>query len=146
VESFEDFCAAVPLWGPGAGSTVFFRDVVDACLVQRVQLSGLCYMHGSDVVLHYALCLSTHARRRNGRRVPLNTMVDLNAFILQFFSGEELWNFVFNDAGGNSIALLDTQYNVAEVTALSTNEQKMLLFPTRTIRLTSGFSFSAYRQ
>jgi hypothetical protein len=46
-------------WANSTTSRVFFRDVVPGCEVQRVQKSGLCYMHGSDVVVHYAVAKGT---------------------------------------------------------------------------------------
>jgi hypothetical protein len=62
-QSFADLCATPGLdaWSSPDTSTVFFRDVVPGCEVQRRQKSGLCFMHGSDVVLHYAVARSTGA-------------------------------------------------------------------------------------
>ena len=61
--SFDKLCgtAGLEAWGSAATSTVFFRDVVAGCEVQRVQKSGLSFMHGPNVVLHYAVAKSAGA-------------------------------------------------------------------------------------
>lgn len=89
-------------WGPGQGSTVFFENVVPESLVQRVQETGLCYMHAPNVVAHYHIWQS----KRNAAlaaNVPLaaanHEMLDLTAFMLKWVSGEDLWQFVVKPEG-----------------------------------------------
>jgi len=118
-QSFEGFVrdSGLTAWASAAESVVFFRDTVPGSLVQRAQLSGLCFMHGSDVVLHYAICKAT-AR-------PDHCMVDLTAFMLRHQTGTQLWKFVDLDGGGSSIEFLqrlaglkESNLDVLDVTRL----------------------------
>ena len=117
VQRFENFCAVAGMapWADPERSTVFHRDVVPGSLVQRVQRSGLCYMHGSDVVLHYRVCKSKAVA---GDPAPANhEMVDLTAFMLAHLSGEELWKFVENP-GDDSVRFLKRLAQTEEVRQL----------------------------
>jgi hypothetical protein len=98
VQSLDAFLAAVPAWRDPTQYTVFFRDVVPGCGVQRVQMSGKCFMHGPAAVLHYAICQAT--------RVSNHNMVDLTDFTLRHMSAAEVWKLVDNNGGGNSIRFL----------------------------------------
>lgn len=89
---------ALEAWANPASSRVFFRDVVPGCEVQRVQKSGLCFMHGSDVVLHYAVAKST------GRAD--HRMVDLTLFMLGHVPTGNLWKFISDDSCSNSVEFL----------------------------------------
>ena len=64
--SFTCFLDSVPAWQDNAASYVAFRD--DPCtscgLLERVQLSGLCYMHAPIVLQAYLVAM--HAGSQTG--------------------------------------------------------------------------------
>ena len=70
----------------------------ESVLVQRHQLSGLCYMHGPDALQHYIVSMAT--RRCAG-------MIDITRLIRRSFSAEQLRTHVFEDKGGSSQAVLE---------------------------------------
>ena len=66
-------------------------------LRQRAQPSGLCYMHGPDVLQHYLVTM--HASKSVG-------MIDLTKFVRNHFSPTSLEKHIFEDYGGDSRVLL----------------------------------------
>eukprot|EP00760_Papus_ankaliazontas_P008271 PhM_4_TR13717/c1_g1_i1/m.29260 len=102
VQRFVNFVDVAPVWGDEEKSFVFFRDhpqlkgKPQSC-AQRHQLSGLCYIHGPDVVQHYNVAMNTN------ERAP---MLDMTAFIKNHFSPTDLEYHIFDDKGGNSRAML----------------------------------------
>jgi hypothetical protein len=89
--------------GDGVGTHrvwVFWNDV-PGCEVYRAQLSGNCFMHAPDVVLHYVLC-----KHSPGDTSKYKLMVDLTAFLLKWFDGERFWRFVHDNNGGDSVWFL----------------------------------------
>ena len=105
-DQFLDADGGVPkgamrkVWGPASGATVFFRDVVPDCLVQRVHEGGLCFMNSANLAAHYHICQS---RQRRGDAVtPDRTTADLAAFILTQECGKTLWNFVNDGVKGDA--------------------------------------------
>jgi len=108
VQSWEQFLEQVTEWAAEATSFVFHRDHPEVkpanqrpcCLVQRVQLSGLCYLHGPDVLQHYLVALGAkEPTKRPG-------MVDLTKYIRGCFNGKQLYGHIFTDAGGGSVGSL----------------------------------------
>lgn len=94
--TFTDFCNKCPDWADPAKSFVTFRDDVrlrETGLRERVQLSGLCYMHAPTVLQSYLVSKTTG--KDNG-------MLDLAKFIRRFFGPKELEHHIFNDGGGSS--------------------------------------------
>jgi hypothetical protein len=65
--------------------------------VQRVQRSGLCYIHAPEVVQHYAV--SIHTKANAG-------MINMAAMIRNTWSGEELTRHIFDNRGGNALVML----------------------------------------
>ena len=100
VQSFDDFIANSPAWKQGPAVFVNFRDHVafakKSALVQRHQLSGLCYIHGPDVVQHYVVAEND----------PNAGMIDISKLIRDTFSPTDFTSHIFNDEGGNSLAML----------------------------------------
>lgn len=83
---------------PGYGQGDVFPFVRDATTrVQRVQHSGLCYMHAGAVVQYYAIQQQNVARAK---------MIDLTQDILARFSGKKLEEHIFGNEGGNSVEYL----------------------------------------
>ena len=102
VQTFEEFCEIVPGWDSSETSYVFHRDCEILrghvrILKQRAQLSGLCYIHGPDMLQHYVVSM----RKENVG------MIDITRFIRGNFSSEELEQHIFDDSGGNSHILLE---------------------------------------
>jgi len=63
--------------------------------VQRLQLSGLCYMHAPAVVQHYKVA--------NNHNV---SMLDLKEFVKNNYTAEQLEQHIFNNQGGDSKGFL----------------------------------------
>jgi hypothetical protein len=107
--SVDAFHAAVPVWATPTAAWLFQRDGVQGCDVYRAQLSGNCFMHAPNVVLHYVVCKHRRPAVASLRvRVSdhLKEMVDLTAYVLKYFDGRRLWEYVYEDSGGDSIAFL----------------------------------------
>ena len=106
VISLEQFCARVEGWSAGTpGSVVFPRDIVPASTtVFRLQKAGVCYMHGPDVVLHYAIC----KRKHDAGLVTANnhSMVDLTKFLQRHRTAEQLQGHIWTNDGGDSVVFL----------------------------------------
>ena len=99
VHSFADFCEAVRVWGTvNPEVVVFHRDRVPNCEAVRRQLLGTCYMHGSNVVLHYVVC------KHSGQ--TSHTMVDLVRYMQKYVAGEKLWEHISGNKGGNSVRFM----------------------------------------
>lgn len=102
VQTFEQFYSKYPVWNDPSKSFVFHRDhkMVSnkaGVLEQRAQLSGLCYIHGPDMVQHY--CVSMHTPESAG-------MIDISKMIRETFDAKELEKHIFDDVGGNSWIML----------------------------------------
>jgi hypothetical protein len=91
----------LPVWGDPRTSYVVFRDHPDLAeknaFVERVQLSGLCYMHGPIVLQHYLVQM---------RRVEKVHMLDMAAFLRQRMSAQRLQSHIWDNAGGDSVVFL----------------------------------------
>lgn len=83
-------------------------------LVQRIQQSGLCYMHAPAVVQYYAVW---HARQRaqqshhDGAAAgvdsePQHGMLDLAWYVANRFTAKQLGDHIFRDEGGVSVEML----------------------------------------
>jgi hypothetical protein len=102
VQTFEKFCAKHSDWADKSKSFVFHRDhpavsTKQGVLHQRAQLSGLCYIHGPDMLQDYLVSMN--------KDVPAGT-IDISKLIRETFSAEELESHIFRDEGGDSKMLL----------------------------------------
>lgn len=102
VQKFSTFVSIVPSW-KSISSFVFHRDHPDVedkpdVLVQRAQLSGLCYIHGPDLLQHYLVSMTSS--------VPVG-MIDMSKLIRQTFTAEQLEQHIFYHGGGSSHSMLE---------------------------------------
>jgi len=105
------FYATYPAWAPHADpaatqSTVFFRDTVPGSDVYRIQMSGNSFMHAPDVVLHYVVCKNNLVDGYLADDSKLKEMVDLTAYVLKHFNGDQLWNLLYKVGGDDSVWFL----------------------------------------
>ena len=102
VQTFNQFVEQYqPLWGDPARSYVFHRDDPRVnqknVLAQRVQLSGLCYIHAPDMLQHYLVSMNTP------QSAP---MIDISRMIRERFTAIKLEKHIFEDAGDNAFLML----------------------------------------
>ena len=80
---------------------MFFRDDPRVkgkdVLVQRAQLSELCYIHGPDMLQHYLVSMNT--------KQPAG-MIDISKLIHDNFDARQLEDHIFKDYGGSSETML----------------------------------------
>ena len=100
ISSLNDIIRILPEWENG--TTVFsmkdqFGDISGDSFKQRVQKSGLCYMHAVVVYLYYAV-------RRNNN--TWDQVIDMSEMIKKNFSGDKISDYIFNDGGGSTSDLL----------------------------------------
>jgi hypothetical protein len=98
---FDEFVASHPEWDRGH-SFVAFRDHPrlrgkSHALVERLQRSGLCYMHAGVVVQHYLVAMS------NDGEVP---MLNIAEYLKKYMSGDSLYEHIWNNKGGDSLGFL----------------------------------------
>jgi len=91
VQSLTSFMQARPIWRK------HIHPAVVQYPVQRVQRSGLCYIHAPEVVQHYAV--SIHTKENAG-------MINMAAMIRDTWSGKELTHHIFDNRGGNALVML----------------------------------------
>jgi hypothetical protein len=99
---FDAFVAKHPEWGPEK-SFVVFRDHQllkgkQHAYVERVQLSGLCYMHAPVILQHYLVSMHSHDA------VP---MLDMAVYLKKHMSAEALERHIWLNKGGDSHAFLE---------------------------------------
>lgn len=104
LNGFDQFVQRHPEWSNPETSWVLFRDhplLKDKkhAYVERVQKSGLCYMHGPVVMQHYLVSMWTETNAG---------MVDIVDYLRKHMSSESLINHIFQNAGGYSIAFLQS--------------------------------------
>jgi hypothetical protein len=92
---FDKFIKIYPEWLPNS-SFVVFRDhplLVHKphAYVERIQLSGLCYMHAPIVLQHYLVTMHSNST------VP---MLDMAAYMRRFLSSRALQGRIWDDEGG----------------------------------------------
>ena len=102
MQTLDQFYQKVPAWSDRKQSYVFFRDdprllLREDVLVQRAQLSGLCYIHAPNVLQHYLVSL--HQKTPAG-------MVDILRLIRDTFTAEELEAHIFRNDGQSSSSML----------------------------------------
>jgi hypothetical protein len=68
-----------------------------SAFVERVQLSGLCYMHAPIVLQHYLVSMNTDEKVK---------MLDMGRYLREHMSGEALYLHIWNDFGGSSAGFL----------------------------------------
>jgi len=90
--SFQQFLKTNREWDDVSQSYVWFRDECKNALIQRVQLSGNCYIHGPVVALRYAMC----------KFMDNPPTVDIRKFILQNLHAHLLSKLICNVGGGSS--------------------------------------------
>ena len=100
VQSFAKFSAGKP-WADATQSFVFHRDHKTQqerppSLVQRVQLSGLCYLHAPAVMRHYLLSMTT--------REPVG-MIDLTKLV-RSYPPQDLLGHLLENRGAPSSDVL----------------------------------------
>jgi hypothetical protein len=98
---FDDFVAKHPEWGPEK-SFVVFRDHVllkgkPHAYVERVQLSGLCYMHAPVILQHYLVTMFSNDP------VP---MLDMAVYLKKYMDAKSLERRIWDDEGGDSQTFL----------------------------------------
>lgn len=74
-------------------------------LVQRSQLSGLCYMHAPAVVQYYSIWHALFAAG-SSQAEPQHGMLDLTWYIANRFADVQLERYIFDDTGGSSVRFL----------------------------------------
>ena len=89
VQRFDDFLQDFPVWNDPSKS--FVCQEVRNFLIQRVQRSGLCYIHAPVALQHYLVA-------RNG--VTPTGMIDIAKYIRGNFDGDMLYQHIFNNRGG----------------------------------------------
>jgi hypothetical protein len=94
-QTFAGAMKTLPKWSQ-PGAFVFHRDK-KVSLVQRCQLSGLCYIHAPEVVQHYLVAMND----------PKVGMIDMARMIRQTFPPVQLRRHIFDDAGGASRDMLE---------------------------------------
>lgn len=106
VSSFESFLKIAPEWASADRSFVFHRDHPDvtregqpSCLVQRVQQSGLCFLHAPIAMHHYLLAKNTLTPNQ-----PVG-MIDLTCAVRNL-SAKDLHAHIMHNSGGNSLDAL----------------------------------------
>lgn len=102
VQSFQDFLTKVSEWD-SEDSFVFHKHHKAVkgkqdILVQRLQLSGLCYIHGPDLLQHYLVSMTTS---------EAIGMVDISKLVREAFDKEQLEKHIFEDKGGDSRSMLE---------------------------------------
>ena len=100
--SFTRFLDSVPTWQDNAASYVAFRDNprISCGLLERVQLSGLCYMHAPIVLQAYLVAM------HSGSQTGTSKMLDLADYIRKYRTAQELEDHIFRDEGGSSRVFL----------------------------------------
>jgi len=100
--AFVNFCKQhIVEWSDASKSYVVFRD--DAKLagkdayVERVQKSGLCYMHAPIVLQHYLV--------RMNSATPV-MMLDMARYLRQHMDSKALYSHIWSDLGGDSAEFL----------------------------------------
>ena len=102
VQTFSEFVSLIPLWQNRSSSYVFHLDHPDVkdksdVLVQRAQLSGLCYIHGPDLLQHYLVSMTSS--------VSVG-MIDMSKLIRDTFTAKQLEYHIFDNKGGSSFSML----------------------------------------
>jgi len=101
VQTFEQFLNEFPNWKDEKSSFIFHRDHPTVknlnVLAQRVQKSGLCYLHAPEMVQHYVVSL--HTKTFGG-------MIDMSKMIRETFNAQQLEDYIFKDVGGPSDIML----------------------------------------
>lgn len=104
LQSFKEFQAKVKGWDDARSSYVFHRDHDAAQIAvragnpmppQRLQLDGLCFMHGPVIMQYYLRVMATPEERDIG-------MIDMTHYIRQSFPDEHLEKYIMRDEGGDS--------------------------------------------
>jgi hypothetical protein len=100
--TFEVFCKTHPVWADKTKSYVVFRDHEafagkEGVFVERIQLSGLCYMHAPIVLQHYLV-------RMNSTEQVM--MLDMGIYLRQYMGDTALYKHIWEDAGGDSVEFL----------------------------------------
>ena len=98
---FDAFVTNHPEWGPGKSFVVFrdhelLKDKPHA-YVERVQLSGLCYMHAPVILQHFLVAMFSDDA------IP---MLDMAIYLKKHISAKLLERRIWDDEGGDSQTFL----------------------------------------
>ena len=98
---FDEFVSQHPEWGL-VDSFVIFRDhellkVKPHAYVERIQRSGLCYMHAPVILQHYLVAMNSKADVH---------MLDMAVYLKKHMSGDALERRIWQDQGGDSKVFL----------------------------------------
>jgi hypothetical protein len=113
---------------------VVFRDRIDLknkphAQVERIQKSGLCYMHAGVVLQHYLVAMNSKDF------VPMLNMAE---YLKKYMSGDALYKHIWEDEGGNSInffeRILKDKPDPMDLNPHSSRKE------LNNLRLVSGFS------
>jgi len=95
--SFTRLLDSLPSWQDNSSYVAFRDDRRISCgLLERVQLSGLCYMHAPVVLQAYLVAMQTTTSK----------MLELADYIRKYRAAQELEDHIFRDEGGSSRAFL----------------------------------------
>ena len=78
-------------------------------IIRKQQISGLCYLHGSEVVEHYLVSIASECK--------INSSIDVGKCGYFLLRGDKLANFLVNDEGGSSE---DTLLNICNMERFDT--------------------------
>ncbi|CAE7840620.1 unnamed protein product [Symbiodinium sp. CCMP2592] len=96
--SFTRLLNLLPSWRDNLSYVAFRDDGRISCgLLERVQLSGLCYMHAPVVLQAYLVAMQATGTSK---------MLDLADYIRKYRTAKELEDHIFRDEGGSSQAFL----------------------------------------
>ena len=99
--SFTRLLDSLPSWQDNSSYVTFRDDPRISCgLLERVQLSGLCYMHAPVVLQAYLVAMQA------GSPTGTSKMLDLADYIRKCRTAQELEDHIFKDEGGSSQAFL----------------------------------------
>jgi len=102
VSYFDDFVSKHPEWGPATSFVAFCDHELlknkKHAYVERVQLSGLCYMHAPILLQHYLVTMCSQDA------IP---MLDMAIFLRKHMSAKALYDHIWSNKVGNSTVFLD---------------------------------------
>jgi hypothetical protein len=93
-------------WGETSDTYIFFDDACgkwSVARIQRVQHSGLCYMHAPVVLQSYLVSKNAW----NQKFPTLSSMIDISNFIVTQFTPRDLCSHIVDDEGGTSFDFLE---------------------------------------
>ncbi|KAH9254067.1 hypothetical protein BASA81_007942 [Batrachochytrium salamandrivorans] len=102
VLAYSEFLERYPFWK----ESFICQEIKDA-LVQRVQRSGLCYLHAPIVLQHYLVSKHLAKQGASLEEQKKTGMIDISKYIRGYFTGEQLYEHIFKDKGGSAPVVLN---------------------------------------